>query len=271
MPTVITKHLEIYFEKTSPKKNGPLLFIGGTDGDLRNKPNQLNSPLADHFEIISYDQRGLGQTSCPPGDFTMQDYADDAKDLLDLLGIKHAPVVGVSFGGMVAQELAIRHPNKVGKLVLCCTSSGGEGGSSYPLHDLQDLNLVDRTRIGLKLRDIRITDEWIRENNHFVTDSHERSTESKQFHTDRSRLMKQLSARKNHDTFSRLALIDQPVLLAGGIYDGIAPPENMRVLHKKIRGSLLKFFSGGHAFLSQDNSAYQFITDWLLNQNQATT
>ena len=271
MPTVITKHLEIYFEKTSPKKNGPLLFIGGTDGDLRNKPNQLNSPLADHFEIISYDQRGLGQTSCPPGDFTMQDYADDAKELWDLLGIKHAPVVGVSFGGMVAQELAIRHPNKVGKLVLCCTSSGGEGGSSYPLHDLQDLDLVDRTRIGLKLRDIRITDEWIRENNHFGTDSHERSTESKQFHTDRSRLMKQLSARKIHDTFSRLALIDQPVLLAGGIYDGIAPPENMRVLHKKIRGSLLKFFSGGHAFLSQDNSAYQFITDWLLNQNQATT
>ena len=271
MPTVITKHLEIYFEKTSPKKNGPLLFIGGPDGDLRNKPNQLNSPLADHFEIISYDQRGLGQTSCPPGDFTMQDYADDAKELWDLLGIKHAPVVGVSFGGMVAQELAIRHPNKVGKLVLCCTSSGGEGGSSYPLHDLQDLDLVDRTRIGLKLRDIRITDEWIRENNHFGTDSHERSTESKQFHTDRSRLMKQLSARKNHDTFSRLALIDQPVLLAGGIYDGIAPPENMRVLHKKIRGSLLKFFSGGHAFLSQDNSAYQFITDWLLNQNQATT
>ena len=186
-----------------------------------------------------------------------------------LLGIKHAPVVGVSFGGMVAQELAIRHPNKVGELVLCCTSSGGEGGSSYPLHDLQDLDLVDRTRLGLKLRDIRITDEWIRENNHFGTDSHERSAESKKFHTDRSRLMKQLSARKNHDTFSRLALIDQPVLLAGGIYDGIAPPENMRVLHKKIRGSLLKFFSGGHAFLSQDNSAYRFITDWLLNQNQA--
>ena len=77
--------------------------------------------------------------------------------------------------------------------------------------------------------------------------------------------MKQLLARKNHDTFSRLALINHPVLLAGGKYDGIAPPKNMRVLHKKIRGSVLRFFSGGHAFLSQDKKAYEIITDWLLD------
>ena len=265
MPKVITKHLEIYFEKTPPKSNGPLLFIGGTDGDLRNKPNQLNSPLADHFEIISYDQRGLGQTSCPPGDFTMENYADDAKDLLDLLSIDHIPVVGVSFGGMVAQELAIRHPKKISKLVLCCTSSGGEGGSSYPLHELQHLDPADRTRLGLKLRDTRITDDWIKKNNPFETDSQEQDVEGKKFHADRSRLIKQLSARKNHDTFSRLALIDHPVLLAGGKYDGIAPPKNMRVLHKRIRSSLLHFFSGGHAFLSQDKRAYEIITDWLLD------
>ena len=265
MPTLTTKNLEIYFEKSSPKKNGPLLFIGGTDGDLRNKPNQLNSPLADHFEVISYDQRGLGQTSCPSGDFTMQNYADDAKDLLDLLGIENIPIVGVSFGGMVAQELAIRHPNKVSKLVLCCTSSGGNGGSSYPLHELQELRLSDRIRLGLKLRDNRITDEWIKQNNPLGTDPQKQGNEGKKFHTDRTRLMKQLSARKNHDTFSRLELIDQPVLLAGGKYDGIAPPVNMRALHKKISGSRLKFFSGGHAFLSQDKSAYRVITSWLLN------
>ena len=265
MPKITTQHLEIYFEKTPSKSNGPLLFIGGTDGDLRNKPNQLNSPLANHFEVISYDQRGLGQTSCPPGDFTMANYADDAKDLLDLLNIDHIPVVGVSFGGMVAQELAIRHPKKISKLVLCCTSSGGEGGSSYPLHELQHMDPADRVRLGLKLRDTRITNDWIKENNPFEANSQEQGVEGAKFHADRSRLMKQLSARKNHDTFSRLALINHPVLLAGGKYDGIAPPKNMRVLHKKIRGSVLRFFSGGHAFLSQDKKAYEIITDWLLD------
>ena len=63
MAIISTKELDIYFERSAPRPNGPLLFIGGTGGDLRNKPNQLHSPLSEHFEIISYDQRGLGQTS----------------------------------------------------------------------------------------------------------------------------------------------------------------------------------------------------------------
>ena len=67
MAIISTKELDIYFERSTPRANGPLLFIGGTGGDLRNKPNQLDSPLSEHFEIISYDQRGLGQTSNPSG------------------------------------------------------------------------------------------------------------------------------------------------------------------------------------------------------------
>ena len=101
-----------------PRANGPLLFIGGTGGDLRNKPNQLDSPLSEHFEIISYDQRGLGQTSKPSGSYSMQQYADDAASLLDELHIDTIPVMGVSFGGMVAQEFIKRHPSRVSKLVL---------------------------------------------------------------------------------------------------------------------------------------------------------
>ena len=56
MPIISTKELDIYYERSEPRANGPILFIGGTGGDLRNKPNQLDCPLAEHFEIISYDQ-----------------------------------------------------------------------------------------------------------------------------------------------------------------------------------------------------------------------
>ena len=116
MTIISTKELNIYFEKSAYKTNGPLLYIGGTGGDLRNKPNQLHSPLSEAFEVLSYDQRGLGQTSKPTGDYSMQQYADDAADLLDELSIEAIPVMGVSFGGMVAQELVKRHPSRVSKL-----------------------------------------------------------------------------------------------------------------------------------------------------------
>ncbi len=121
MSLVETHELSIYYERSAKQNNGPLLYIGGTGGDLRNKPNQLDSPLKDSFEIISYDQRGLGQTSKPKNKYTMKQYANDAADLIDKLGFSKLPVMGVSFGGMVAQELAIRHPDKVSKLVLACT------------------------------------------------------------------------------------------------------------------------------------------------------
>ena len=124
MAIISTKELDIYFERSAPRPNGTLLFIGGTGGDLRNKPNQLHSPLSEHFEIISYDQRGLGQTSSPSGAYSMQQYADDAAHLLDVLEINTIPVMGVSFGGMVAQEFIKRHSSRVSKLVLACTSSG---------------------------------------------------------------------------------------------------------------------------------------------------
>ncbi|MFU8815132.1 MAG: alpha/beta fold hydrolase, partial [Pseudomonadales bacterium] len=84
----------------------PLLFISGTGGDLRVRPNVLDGPLPRQFQVLAYDQRGLGQSSKPAGSYSMADYAEDAAALLSALGWGPVPVVGVSFGGMVAQELA---------------------------------------------------------------------------------------------------------------------------------------------------------------------
>lgn len=260
-----TESIDLYVEQGG-QKNGPaLLFISGSGGDLRNRPNQFDSPLAKHFYLTCYDQRGLGQSDIPKGDYTMADYADDAANLLDALGIGQIAVIGVSFGGMVAQEFVLRHPERVRCLVLACTSAGGDGGASFGLHNLHHLEPRDRAEAHLKVADLRHTDEWI------------------ELHPDRweKRLAlamagpresagdgedgawKQLLARKGHDTFDRLHQISAPTLLTGGRYDGIAPVANMQLIHEQIAGSELKFFEGGHMFLIQDKEAYPVIIDWL--------
>ena len=263
MTIISTKELDIYFESSAPRPNGPLLFIGGTGGDLRNKPNQLHSPLSKYFEIISYDQRGLGQTSSPSGAYSMQQYADDAAHLLDVLQINTIPVMGVSFGGMVAQEFIKRHSSRVSKLVLACTSSGGDGGSSYPLHLLEELNAEEKLEKSIKINDLRITDEWIEQNKKAWQSIKEQAKNRNAFKPKSRNLLKQLLARKDHNTYLDLDDINIPTFLLGGKYDGIAPVLNMEKMHQKIRNSKLEFYEGGHLFLMQDTNAFQDIINWL--------
>ena len=239
MSLIETKELSIYYERSLKREHGPMLYIGGTGGDLRNKPNQLDSPLKDYFEIISYDQRGLGQTSKPQEAYTMKQYADDAANLMDKLRLPVLPVMGVSFGGMVAQELAIRYPDKISKLVLACTSSGGKGGSSYPLHELQEQHEEERLETNIKINDLRITDSWIKENADDWKKLKELSASRIQYRPQQEGFMNQLMARKDHDTSDRLSQIKIPVLLQGGKYDGIAPPKNMKFLSENIQSSTL--------------------------------
>ena len=263
MSFIDTKDITIYYEKSPSRSKGPLLYIGGTGSDLRNRPNQLNSPLTEHFELIGYDQRGLGQTSKPTQPYSMKQYADDAADLIDKLGISSLPVMGVSFGGMVAQELAIRHPEKVSQLVLACTSSGGKGGSSYPLHKLEELDPEKKLETGIKINDLRITDAWAKENTEDWKKLKELSANRIQYKPEPSGFKNQLMARKEHDTSNRLSAIKVPVLLLGGKYDGIAPVKNMEYLHKNIKFSTLNFYEGGHLFLIQDKEAFKDIIEWI--------
>ena len=265
MAIISTKDLDIYFERSTPRTNGPLLFIGGTGGDLRNKPNQLDSPLSEHFEIISYDQRGLGQTSKPSGSYSMQQYADDAAHLLDELKIDTIPVMGVSFGGMVAQEFIKRHASRVSKLILACTSSGGDGGSSYPLHTLEELNEEEKLETSIKINDLRITDAWIEQNDDLWQSIKQQAENRNAYKPLPRNLLKQLLARKDHNTYGDLDEINIPTFLLGGKYDGIAPKLNMEKMHQKIDNSKLEFYEGGHLFLIQDTNAFQDIINWLIH------
>ncbi len=261
MPRINANGIELHYEIAG---RGPrVLFISGTGGDLRNRPNVFDGPLAEHFELLSYDQRGLGQSAVPAGPYTMADYGDDAAALLAALDWGPVPVIGVSFGGMVAQELALRNPELVCALVLCCTSAGGAGGASYPLHDLADLPPEERMARNLELSDLRRTPEWRAENPERWERLMEMARAGVRDDRNETGAALQLAARAGHDTWSRLPQLAMPVLIAGGRHDGIAPVANQQALAERIPGAELQLFDGGHLFMIQDKRANPVIAEWI--------
>jgi len=263
MPYLTVRDIDICFDRAGA--GPPLLAISGSGGDLRPKPNLLESPLAKSFDVLAYDQRGLGRTSKPNKAYSMADYAEDAAALLDAVGWRRVRVVGVSFGGMVALELVLRHPDRVSKLALCSTSPGGEGGSSYPHHSLQNLSAHERARVMVSISDTRCDAGWAAENpgkleqliKYFADDP---------FAGEPGRqrgISRLLEARRQHDACERLARIGCPVLICGGRYDGIALPSSQERMAERIPGATLRMFEGGHQFLWQDSSAFAEIVGFL--------
>lgn len=264
MPFVSVRDIQIYYEISG--KGPRLLYISGTGADLRNKPNVFDSPLADEFEILAFDQRGLGQSDRPDIRYTMAGYAEDAVELLKVLGWERCHVVGISFGGMVAQEIALRHAECIDRLVLCCTSSGGAGGCSYPFHEMPDLPEDEMNSLRVAINDTRHDAEWQQANPENYQAILARNAARNAGADEPGRevgAMRQLEARIDHDTYARLPQIKLPVFIAGGAYDGIAPPANLSAIHRQIEHSKLRYFQGGHEFYNQDPMAYQRIAEFL--------
>lgn len=263
MPHARINGLDLYYERAGA--GPPLLFISGTGGDLRTQPNVFASPLARAFDLLAYDQRGLGRTSKPDGPYSMADYADDAAALMADQNWDQACVVGVSFGGMVAQELALRHPTRVRRLVLACTSPGGAGGASYPFHEIEHLQGEDRARFLMPISDTRRDAAWQAAN----AQDYERFVQlaaADPFAGEPGRAEgahRQLEARARHDTWDRLDRIACPTLIAAGRYDGVALPATQTRMAARIPGAELQWFEGGHLFMMQDRAAYPAMIAFL--------
>jgi len=263
MPFIPVGDLSFYYERQGD--GAPLLFISGTGSDLRVRPGVLDGPLPKAFDVLAYDQRGLGQTSKPDIAYAMADYADDAAGLMTAIGWDSAHVVGLSFGGMVAQELAIRHPDRVRRLVLGCTSPGGAGGASFPFHEIGHLQGEARARHMIPISDTRRDDAWAKANPEqyaqFVAMGAADPYAAEPGHA--MGAWRQLEARAAHDTWDRLADIHCPTLIAAGRYDGIAKPETQERMAGRIPGARLQFFDGGHLFVIQDRAAFPAVVDFL--------
>lgn len=265
MPTARCKDISIHYEVAG--SGPPILFISGTGGDLRHTPNTDDGPLAAAGTVAAYDQRGLGQSSKPDQPVAMADYADDAVALLDHLGWDRAHVVGVSFGGMVAQHVAVRAPERVSRLVLCCTSSGGAGGSSFPLHELADLPDDTRHRRMLAISDVRFDEAWQAAHPAETEPILEllRAGDATKADDEAAQVgaRRQLEARASHDCFDSLEQITAPTLVCAGRFDGLAPLANSEALVDAIPDAQLRAFDGGHVFLMQDPAAFPAIVEFL--------
>jgi 3-oxoadipate enol-lactonase len=240
----------------------PVLVIGGTGGDLRRAPGPFWWPGAKRFSLLAYDHRDQGRSvSRSDGQPTMADFAGDALALVDHLGWDRFGVVGISFGGMVAQVLALAAGARVERLVLAITSSGGEGSRSYPLHELYALEQEERAARLVELLDTRAATQ--RQLAEAIAGflAVDRSLAPRE--DPPAGLLRQLEARRRHDTSARLHELRMPTLVVAGRYDGIAPVEACERLAQKIPGARLEVFDGGHGVLLQDPAAWPAIADFL--------
>lgn len=264
MPRVPTSRITLYAERAGAGER--VLWISGTGQDLRNPPSLLETPLAKAFDLVVYDQRGLGRSDKPDAPATMADYADDAAALMDAIGWPSAHVIGYSFGGMVAQHVAIRHPRYVDRLVLGATSPGGAGGSSYPLHELYALTLEERIRKQLLL-DARLNEARLDAPTPGLKAQMElmRAGEARRAADPEgaSGLTRQLQARSGHDAWEGLAGLTHQTFVAAGAFDLLAPAENSRRLAARIPNATLRFYRGGHGFLVERPEFFDDIIAFL--------
>jgi len=257
MPIARVRDIEICYELdgTGPR----LLKIWGTGGDLRRPQTDFDRLLAAHFTVLAFDQRGMGRSAKPERDYTM---ADDAAGLMAAFGWDSAVVLGYSFGGMVAQELALRHPARVTRLVLMSTSAGG-AGSSYPLHELADMDDEQRVRRFLELADSRRTPHWQAAHaalwQSLVDDGMAMLRLGADDPAQRAGSLRQLGARRGHDTWDRLPELKMPVSVFAGRHDTVATPQAQRRMAERIPGAGYREFAGGHLFFVQDPTAAPVI------------
>lgn len=247
-------------------KGPPLLFLGGTHWDLRNAATPLTSPLTEHYTVALFDQRGQGRSGKPPGPYTMQDYARDARDVLDHLGWARAAVVGYSFGGMVAQELVIGFPDRASKLILAASTPGGAGGSSYPLEALLHLPPEARARRGLEIADLRFTALQASDPAAAERMVAQRVATLSRFADEpgaRQGLEAQLGARAAHDCFDRLGDVAIPTLVLAGVDDGQAPFAAQEAMAARLPNAEMRAVPGAHGFLFETGAGYAEMLRFL--------
>lgn len=224
-------------------EGAPLLLIHGL-GYARWGWEPVVEPLARTFEVLLFDNRGVGESDAPPGPYTVSQLAEDAVQVLDDAGVERAHVCGTSLGGMVAQQLALDHPGRVDRLVLACTTPGGP--QAYPMPQ--------------RTVDLMLARATLREYVENALEPDPRPELAARILAHRERTAQgfepwsaQAAAGAAFDVHARLGELALPVLVQTGDGDVVVDPRNSELLAEAIPGARLSVYPGaGHLFMWQE-------------------
>jgi 3-oxoadipate enol-lactonase len=227
----------------------PLLLIIGLAGNADWWGDNFIEPLAERFHVVWFDNRGAGRSGKPEGPYSIPQMASDAAGLMDHLGWDSANVVGLSMGGMIAQQLTLDHPDRVKKLVLLSTTCGGREQATaepevYGILNMPRGALSDEAIARASLY-LLFPPQYINDNPNIM----EEVVKAICIAPIPARCFtEQLLAVSRWSVYGRLGELQLPTLIICGEQDILIPPPNSRILHEGISGSRLIALPGaGHA------------------------
>ena len=204
----------------------------------------LIEPLAERYRVIWYDNRGIGESDKPAGPYTAAQMAEDAVQVLDAHGAERAHVVGASLGGMIAQELALDHADRVERLALLCTTAGG--ADAYPMPQKTVQLFVEFPSLAPEVALRRFVENAVSARGPVVDDLYARRLANP---PDPAGWQAQAAAGTLYDGSARVAGIDRETLVLVGDEDNVIDWRNSQRLADAIAGARLQVFPGtGHLF-----------------------
>jgi pimeloyl-ACP methyl ester carboxylesterase len=262
MPHVQANGINIYYE--SQGEGEPLLLIAGLGATHYLWELQVPS-FARWYRIVTFDNRGSGETDKPPEPYSVSLFADDTAAMMDALGIERAHVYGQSMGGLIAQEFALRHPQRLRSLVLGCTTFGGPNSvlpspqaaallSGMP--NLPEDQAVDR------VLELFYSPRYRREH---AEEARRRIQSYFPLRTPPDAYARQLVACLTFDAYDRLPQIATPTLVINGAEDALIPAENSRIMAQRIPAAeLILFPEVGHLYFHEvPEEADAAVADFL--------
>jgi 3-oxoadipate enol-lactonase len=238
----------LYVEVHGPEGAQPLILLEGVGGDLAGWRRNIPT-LARQLRVVAFDFRGNGRSDPPPADATMATFVDDTLAVMDEVGVPAAHVYGQSFGGMVAQQLALDHPDRVRSLILAATHPGHRHAVSSPAR-------VPKGRPWEAL----YSPAFLRDHPDRVTEDLRSGTEQPE-----EAARRQWRAMQAFDPWDRLPSIAVPTLVLHGTEDRTIDPANARLLAERIPGARLVLLDGaGHVYHAEqpaeaDRAVLEFV------------
>jgi len=237
----------------------PLLLIQGL-GYARWSWDPVVPGLAERYRVLSFDNRGIGESDKPDGPYTARQMAGDALQVLDEAGIDRAHVLGASLGGMIAQEVAVVAAERVQKLVLCCTTSGG--AETVPMPDVTVQLFAEAATLAPEVAMRRFVENALGSDPPpgLVDELCRRRVENP---PDQAGWQAQAAAGM---TFAGVdGEIVAPTLILTGTDDNVVDHRNADVLAQRIAGARVERFAGaGHLFFWEQPDAFvRIVTEFL--------